>query len=362
MASNSEKVDQDATPPRFNLGDLVKTNLRGIWSLAVICPDIGSNDQYTKVKKSDRYYHVQRLGHYFELHWLPECRLNIIKHDDVQAIACSWSIDDCKMFMEKSNEERVVICSMRAKANKNQWAHIRDYGELFESKVHNELLKNELQMLKESIKDTQSLKNDLKNINESQNDIKKSLEEFKDVVKSQNQDKTQIEQEIGSNSNSANAGNDEQKPFCFEQPLKKMKMEGESEEIQKLNQIIKNLKKDNLKLSKRNEEMQTQNETMIKNLKEDCLKLARENVELKYGNGSNVQQGHQVPQMPQGPPQGVQTSYRMQHQRPVMMQQVQIVRSANGQPLRNVRPGQQIRFATKDHPGPWGPYGRGPTF
>ena len=335
MASNSKKVDQDATPPRFNLGDLVKTNLRGIWSLAVICPDIGSNDQYTKVKKSDRYYHVQRLGHYFELHWLPECRLNIIKHDDVQAIACSWSIDDCKMFMEKSNEERVVICSMRAKANKNQWAHIRDYGELFESKVHNELLKNELQMLKESIKDTQSLKNDLKNINESQNDIKKSLEEFKDVVKSQNRN----EQRIGSNSDSANTGNDEQNPFCFEQPLKKIKLEDQSEEIQRLIEVVKDLKEDNLnlskektkiseengnlskhneemlnqieaviknlkednlklsmentklstenaKLSKHNEEMQTQNEAIIKNLKDDLLKLGKENVELKYGHGS----------------------------------------------------------------------------
>ena len=200
----------------------------------------------------------------------------------------------------------------------------------------------------------------MKSLKESHDHL---LKKFQDLEKLVIQNKTQIEQGMQSNRNS---GNDKEpnfeNPFCFEQPLKKMKMEGESEEIQKLNQIIKNLKKDNLKLSKRNEEMQTQNEAMIKNLKEDCLKLARENVELKYGNGSNVQQGHQVPQMPQGPPQGVQTSYRMQHQRPVMMQQVQIVRSANGQPLRNLRPGQQIRFATQDYPGPWGPYGRGPTF
>ena len=304
---------------------------------------------------SYRYYHVQRLGQRFEQVWVSEIDLDMIKHDHVK------DMDDCKMLVEKTAEERVEICSIRAKANQNH-ADGGNYGELLEAKVQNELLKNELQKLKESIKDKETMTNDLKNLNESHNDFKKSLEEFKDVVKSQNQNKTQNEQEIGSNSNSANAGNDEQNPFCFEQPLKKMKMEGESEEIQKLNQIIKNLKKDNLKLSKRNEEMQTQNETMIKNLKEDCLKLARENVELKYGNGSNVQQGHQVPQMPQGPPQGVQTSYRMQHQRPVMMQQVQIVRSANGQPLRNLRPGQQIRFATQDHPGPWGPYGRGPTF
>ena len=213
-----------------------------------------------------------------------------------------------------------------------------------------------------------------------------------------NEDK--VSKPVPSNSTSGASNNEHLSKSEFEQPAKKIELEDQSEKtrklnetinklekdiqkrtqqlnqitndededsqkqakIQKLNQIIKNLKKDNLKLSKRNEEMQTQNETMIKNLKEDCLKLARENVELKYGNGSNVQQGHQVPQMPQGPPQGVQTSYRMQHQRPVMMQQVQIVRSANGQPLRNLRPGQQIRFATQDHPGPWGPYGRGPTF
>ena len=110
------------------------------------------------------------------------------------------------------------------------------------------------------------------------------------------------------------------------------------------------------KLSQNNEDVQTQNEAMIKNLKEDCLKLARENAELKYGHGSKVQQGLQWPQglpphwsQPQPP-------YRMQHQRPVMMPQGHMLQSANGQPLRILRPGQQIRFVTQDHPGPWGPY------
>ena len=77
-------------------------------------------------------------------------------------------------------------------------------------------------------------------------------------------------------------------------------MEDENGEIQRLNQIIKDLKDDNSKLfmentklsieianlSQHNEEMQNQNEATIRNLKEDRLKLAREVVELKYGHGS----------------------------------------------------------------------------
>ena len=64
---------------------------------------------------------------------------------------------------------------------------------------------------------------------------------------------------------------------------------------------------------------------------------------------------------PQGPPpQGGQPPYRMQHQRPVMMQQGHMVRSANGQPLRILRPGQQIRIVTQGPTG--GPHSvlRGP--
>ena len=314
MASTSEKVDQDATL-RFNLGDLVWARTRGhrttFW-LAVICPDFSQNDQYTFVaekvhqyrvgeKSGRRYYHVQRLGQSFDHDWFLEHQLYTIKLDDVNAFA-DRSVDDCKMFMEKTNEERVEICSIRAKAKQNP-ADVRNYGELHEAKVQIELLKNELWRLKESMEDKETLKNDLKNLNESQNDIKKSMEDLKDVVMSQNQNNAQNEPNekvTRSNHDSANAGNDEQNSFCFEQPFKKIKMEDLNEEIQRLNQIIKDLKEDNsklskentkiteenAKLSKHNEEMQTQNEAMIKNLEEDRLKLARENVELKYGRGS----------------------------------------------------------------------------
>ena len=75
--------------------------------------------------------------------------------------------------------------------------------------------------------------------------------------------KPQKEQKTDSNLNN---------PYGFEEPLKKIKLEDQSEEIQKLNQIIKDLKEDNQKQAQ-----------IIKNLKEDNLKLQKENGNLKYG-------------------------------------------------------------------------------
>ena len=54
--------------------------------------------------------------------------------------------------------------------------------------------------------------------------------------------------------------------FAFEQTLKKIKSEDQGDEIRKLNQIIKDLKQENLKLSLQNAE------------------LYKENAILKYGN------------------------------------------------------------------------------
>ena len=290
MATTTEKIDQDATPPCFNLGDLVWARTRfhstTFW-LGVICPHFGPNDQYTFVAETRRrYYHVQRLGQSFEQAWLPEHQLNIMECDTVKDMA--RSIDDCKMFMEKANEERVEICSIRAKAIQINPANIGNHGELLEAKVQNEILKNELWRLKESMEDKETLKNDLKNLNESQNDIKKSMEDLKDIVMSQNQ--------------SASAGKEGEpnieSQFCFEQPLKKIKLEDQSEEIQRLNQVVKDLKDDNLKLSEKNTKILKDAEEMKKdllklargvvelNLKEERLKLAKENVESKYGRGS----------------------------------------------------------------------------
>ena len=248
MATTTEKIDQDATPPCFNLGDLVWARTRfhstTFW-LGVICPHFGPNDQYTFVAETRRrYYHVQRLGQSFEQAWLPEDQLTIMEHDNVTDMA--RSIDDCKMFMEKVNEERVEICSIRAKAIQINPANIGNHGELLEAKVQNEILKNELWRLKESIKDKETLKNDLKKLNESHNDIKESIEDLKNIVIFQNQSRPQ----------SANVGTDQKSnietQFCFQQPLKNIMFEDQSEAIQRLNQFIKNLKEDNLKLSEKN--------------------------------------------------------------------------------------------------------------
>ena len=69
--------------------------------------------------------------------------------------------------------------------------------------------------------------------------------------------------------------------------IKKLK-ENQSEKIQRLNQVITDLKEDNLKLSNENtamltrdyEILQIQNEAVVMNLKEDKLRLLKENNKL----------------------------------------------------------------------------------
>ena len=114
-----------------------------------------------------------------------------------------------------------------------------------------------------------SLQNELKS-------VKKSVEDLKDLVKSQNQEKPQKDQETGPNEN-VNQQNSAEKhgfenPFSFEPSLKRVKLEDQSEEIQKL-------KEDNLEQSKEIEKLNQ----IVKNLREDNLKLYRENCDLKYG-------------------------------------------------------------------------------
>ena len=80
----------------------------------------------------------------------------------------------------------------------------------------------------------------MKKLNESHNDIKESIEDLKNMVIFQNQSRPQ----------SANVGTDQKSnietQFCFQQPLKNIMFEDQSEAIQRLNQFIKNLKEDNL--------------------------------------------------------------------------------------------------------------------
>ena len=113
-----------------------------------------------------------------------------------------------------------------------------------------------------------SLQNELKS-------VKKSVEDLKDLVKSQNQEKPQKDKDTGPkesvNQNSAKKRGFEN-PFSFEPSLKRVKLEDQSEEIQKL-------KEDKLELSKEIEKLNQ----IVKNLREDNLKLYKENCDLKYG-------------------------------------------------------------------------------
>ena len=98
-----------------------------------------------------------------------------------------------------------------------------------------------------------------KTLMESNNDIKKSLNDLKNLVMSQSQDKSQNVKCIGTTIHCDNA----EEPN-FEQPSKRIKLEGQSEEIQRLNQIIEYLKEDNLKLSNMNAKLVSVNDHFVK--------------------------------------------------------------------------------------------------
>ena len=143
-------------------------------------------------------------------------------------------------------------------------ADVEDSEQILGSKIQNEQLKNELKCLKESVEENRSMLNDMKSLKESHDHLLKKFQDLEKFVISQNQNKTQNEQGKQSNSNSEKLGNDEEpnfeNPFCFEQPPKKIKLEDQSEEIQRLNQIINDLKEDNSKLSKMNAKLVTEND------------------------------------------------------------------------------------------------------
>ena len=53
-------------------------------------------------------------------------------------------------------------------------------------------------------------------------------------------------------------------PFGFEQPVKKIELEDQSSEIERLNEIIKNLKEENIKLNKKVSEFTDVREEFLK--------------------------------------------------------------------------------------------------
>ena len=299
IASTSVKVDQDTSLSPFNLGDLVLAKLKTkglfgggeiIW-LSVICPDFGTSDKYTEEKDLlfagfTRFYHVQRLGCKFERAWLAEYQLEIIEHDTVQDIMSIMGILSdkvarkyCQMFVNKTNKEMVEICRIRAeifdsfKSTTNGNLDSALETEIFELKTENIILKYQLESNKESLGE---LKNELKS-------FKQTFEEVNNIVMSQNSNHAQNEQETKSENLNAN---DNAKMDIIEDHV---------EELQKLNRIIKDLKKDNVKLSNENVKLSDeenenyvvllkQNEVVIKNLKEDNLNLHKEVGVLKYGS------------------------------------------------------------------------------
>ena len=350
MASNSEKDDQDNVAPRFKLGDLVYTirkgGKRGKTWLSVICPDFGSSDEFTEVRKLyqtkyARYYHIQRLGSCVDLEraWICQNKLHSINTDVPDNVDCyvpimmfdnerqEVDVSECKKFAEKTNEERVEICKIRVETFNFFKKTVSELKEDVEKlKTEKNDLKLQMKITKEScdnvlmfatsmndkkykdvhendsnkkdqnsddeqiLEETERLKNEFKILKTSQNELQKSFQDLKNLVIPQSQNKSPNEQVA--DHNKEKTGNAEETEF--DPPAKKIRLEDQNEEIQKLNQVIKDLKNDNSKLSSENgklsqanedyKEAQKQNDKVVKNLKEELLKLARENADLKYGH------------------------------------------------------------------------------
>ena len=113
----------------------------------------------------------------------------------------------------------------------------------------------------EQILGTKVQNEQLKTLMESNNDIQKSLHDLKNLVMSQNQnqDKSQNFQGIWITNNCEHV----EEPN-FEQPPKRIKLDDQSEEIQRLNQVINDLKEDNSKLSNMNVKLLTENDYLQK--------------------------------------------------------------------------------------------------
>ena len=176
--------------------------------------------------------------------------------------------------MNSRNDEKVTLCKMRrpdgtdqvvgivippsipqSPENVDEFLKTINQGKTFVRLSSDEIVKYALSCHKE----VGQLYTKMKSLMESFDGVKK-------IVFTQDHNQPQKEQKTDSNLNN---------PYGFEEPLKKIKLEDQSEEIQKLNQIIKDLKEDNQKQAQ-----------IIKNLREDNLRLYRENEDLKYGGNS----------------------------------------------------------------------------
>ena len=113
-----------------------------------------------------------------------------------------------------------------------------------------------------------SLQKEVEELKKEVKVLKGSFGDLKNFVMTQSQDKVQTDSNavsiknrfcIESKPKKTNLGNqrikqetDTNTDHNFEQPLKKVKLEDQSEEIEKLNQIVKNLKEDIVKLQMEN--------------------------------------------------------------------------------------------------------------
>ena len=190
-------------------------------------------------------------------------------HDFEKVLFCPEQ--DCQKCFESNSEygnhmkkehqwkSQCEICDKVFKRPQNKWAHKKLHN-VADSQITGKSSKFDSNLKVTSVfplSDCANKQHENRNSKNAENAVGPDFEQPTKKVKIENQN---------DNKNASNTEDIDVDQFTFEQTLKKIKSEDQGDEIRKLNQIIKDLKEENLKLSLQNAE------------------LYKENAILKYGN------------------------------------------------------------------------------
>ena len=210
-----------------------------------------------------------------------------------QSSSSSTSSSDSDSNLPVKLNPRSNLRNSRLNSSSSDDSSEEDQGKKSES----DNLKVAVSSLKTSVheinEENKSLKNELKTLKKSHEDLKKSQEDLKNFVMSKNQKEKEHENAENENPNIAEVVGNAEEPnvtneFAFDRPSKKIKLEkveDHVEQLDKLNQIITDLKNENSKLSEENGAMKNLEKENQK-LKQEIEKMQRENETLKKAKRS----------------------------------------------------------------------------
>ena len=109
MDAKSEQVNH-SIPSTFNLGEPVVADFDGnkrYYNVAVICPNFGNDESYTKVNGLTRLYHVQSLSKSIvKKAWLPLSQLKPLSDEIMMDESRAFFLKECQKVIGKTKEEQ----------------------------------------------------------------------------------------------------------------------------------------------------------------------------------------------------------------------------------------------------------------